>query len=189
MKKLMIALAAIALAIGAQAAQWTWGISALSPIYKPNTETAITSGTAYLFAYSTESAATTARATFVDDYAADKLNPTGYANTLGISDGILAASGAMNSDPYSGIAKGDTVYWAMIVVADEGLLVDYTSATRNADGKNRSVTFYEADNSKSNVFLASGGYQGAGFYTVPEPTSGLMLLLGVAGLALKRKRA
>jgi hypothetical protein len=25
--------------------------------------------------------------------------------------------------------------------------------------------------------------------TVPEPTSGLLLLLGVAGLALKRKRA
>ena len=40
---------------------------------------------------------------------------------------------------------------------------------------------------------ASGGYQGAGWYTassnVPEPTSGLLMLLGVAGLALKRKRA
>ena len=38
---------------------------------------------------------------------------------------------------------------------------------------------------------ASAGYSGAGWYSasVPEPTSGLLLLLGMAGLALKRKRA
>jgi len=42
---------------------------------------------------------------------------------------------------------------------------------------------------------ASDGWQGAGWYSVatpspiPEPTSGLLMLLGVAGLALKRKRA
>ena len=39
---------------------------------------------------------------------------------------------------------------------------------------------------------ASDGWQDAGWYSVanvPEPTSGLLMLLGVAGLALKRKRA
>jgi hypothetical protein len=29
----------------------------------------------------------------------------------------------------------------------------------------------------------------ANFQSVPEPTSGLLMLLGIAGLALKRKRA
>ena len=34
-----------------------------------------------------------------------------------------------------------------------------------------------------------GAFQTTGWQSVPEPTSGLLLLLGVAGLALKRKRA
>jgi len=32
-------------------------------------------------------------------------------------------------------------------------------------------------------------FNGAGTWTVPEPTSGLLMLIGMAGLALKRKRA
>lgn len=44
--------------------------------------------------------------------------------------------------------------------------------------------------SKLAALDATKGFTGAAVYeTVPEPTSGLLLLLGVAGLALKRKRA
>ena len=32
-------------------------------------------------------------------------------------------------------------------------------------------------------------FSGAGWYAVPEPTSGLLMLVGLAGLALCRKRA
>ena len=37
--------------------------------------------------------------------------------------------------------------------------------------------------------MATATQNASNWQVVPEPTSGLMLLLGVAGLALKRKRA
>ena len=46
--------------------------------------------------------------------------------------------------------------------------------------------------SKATFADTTATYAGAGWYqaaAVPEPTSGLLILLGVAGLALKRKRA
>ena len=66
---------------------------------------------------------------------------------------------------------------------------DSLTKARQADGKNVKVTFNLLDDSKAAAMQASGGYAGAGWYAVPEPTSGLLMLLGMAGLALKRKRA
>ena len=45
-------------------------------------------------------------------------------------------------------------------------------------------------NESGNVFKGATSFGGAGWYTAaPEPTSGLLMLLGMAGLALRRKRA
>ena len=38
-------------------------------------------------------------------------------------------------------------------------------------------------------FTASANFSGATWQSVPEPTSGLLMLLGMAGLALRRRRA
>ena len=43
--------------------------------------------------------------------------------------------------------------------------------------------------SKAAALDATKGYTGAGWYAVPEPTSGLLMLVGLAGLALRRRRA
>lgn len=54
------------------------------------------------------------------------------------------------------------------------------SGTRHFDGQNVGHDF---------TFEIEGSDSPTTFAAVPEPTSGLLLLLGVAGLALKRKRA
>ena len=86
---------------------------------------------------------------------------------------------------------GDTVYGAVIYT---------TTATFDA----KSVDFYIANIGTGTVGSDAGisignlntyylgntsGTATGGWQTVPEPTSGLLMLLGMAGLALKRKRA
>lgn len=61
--------------------------------------------------------------------------------------------------------------------------VAFTSASFAATASDVGVASIAFGNQK-NATQASGAWA-----AVPEPTSGLMLLLGVAGLALKRKRA
>ena len=76
--------------------------------------------------------------------------------------------------------------------------VIFNSDTAAADGTydfmvtgTRTATTMDSAGSGSRSF-AIGSQSGATWYTtesVPEPTSGLLMLLGVAGLALRRRRA
>ena len=62
-----------------------------------------------------------------------------------------------------------------------------------ADGGAEAEAYYQVSGLSNNATMLTGkaiaftgNFQGA---SVPEPTSGLLLLLGVAGIALKRRRA
>ena len=70
----------------------------------------------------------------------------------------------------------------------------YVSQLVNKTSQNPSKTTALAipPGTTSTVFNKDAkGFVNAGWYTasVPEPTSGLLLLLGVAGMALRRRRA
>ena len=58
MKKIMIALAAVALAVSAQAAAFSWKTTTAGKVYSAGTTTTLATGTAYLF----DSAAVTQQA-------------------------------------------------------------------------------------------------------------------------------
>ena len=79
---------------------------------------------------------------------------------------------------------GDSgAYWALFALND----VDEITP-----GAEYTVYFGTSDEAGGEIALtkiASGHLMTDGATPAPEPTSGLLLLLGVAGLALKRKRA
>ena len=94
---------------------------------------------------------------------------------------ITAATVSGKTITYSG--SGTDTYTAFAVIfAEDGKTGSYTATT--------SISMANDSQSKSFLFGSqTTNLANNAFEVVPEPTSGLLLLLGVAGLALKRKRA
>ena len=85
----------------------------------------------------------------------------------------IAAASSVFSDTDNFV--GNSTYSFYYTMEDAAGNV-FTSATKNTKALATAT---------ATIAFASGGSWAA----VPEPTSGLLLLLGMAGLALKRKRA
>ncbi len=174
MKKLIIVAAVTFAAIIAQASALNWGINSGTL-----DTTKFASGTAYFIAVND-----LARPTLTDQTAGDW-----YKNNIATAKSSALFTGVVTGGAFYSLAEANDYsrarqnYW---------LLID-NDATTDADHYfavatiNKAITF----NSNSTVAVTAGwaSTQMATFAAVPEPTSGLMLLLGIAGLALKRKRA
>jgi hypothetical protein len=102
----------------------------------------------------------------------------------GITDAIKtasASSGAINSTFSTDAVTGGNSYNFYMVIEDNDKT--FTSST---------VAVVAQATSTANILfgnMATATQNSANWVAVPEPTSGLLLLLGMAGLALKRKRA
>lgn len=205
MKKLMV-IAAVAIMAGiANAASMQWGTGVM---YKPNTDNdgafsstkAKATVTAYLFELTATEYATLVvlDANSAPDYAASaekifKQYATVTENLFSIADGLADGSGKTgtttsykNFNDSREFEKGDTAYAAMIF--------KYSDAANETDYYIANVASYAFDEDVDGSLLTLGTNQfgtGAaltGWTAVPEPTSGLLLLIGMAGLALRRKR-
>ena len=191
MKKLMIAFAAVALATIANAASITWGTSSSEALKNPDGTDAGGEGyiTMYLFSIN---AATYATLTAGGESSVSAKVWETYGSSLASANDSYVDDGmgqiVLYGDPGS-YSVGDTAYAATLLVYDEG-----AGATHYV-GNAAAYTFaadMDQDVYDMNTFI--GGSVGpmstaVNWAAVPEPTSGLLMLLGVAGLALRRKRA
>ena len=188
MKKIMIAVAVIAMATASQAANWKWGIANVFDGTGSTETTAKVTGTAYLFdsAVLTQSALYDALANGGDIATLTSVTSRDFAN------GIVNANDAASQFVYG---EGGMKYsfYAVIVDGDQAYFSNIKEVTANTTSTTASIALGSQNNNSttfSSLAPAGEGFQGAGHWSaVPEPTSGLLMLVGLAGLALRRKRA
>lgn len=185
MKKIMIAVVTMAAAIATQAASINWATG--TKVLAPESTAQAASGTLSMYVWLVD-------ATTYSDTSVDSLW-TSYGSKLSTATssrtGGAGKSGVtVVTDGLSFSTTEATYYYALTLLTYDG----------NKDG---TVEYYVANKAQSYVntagtgnnisslatVLGGSGTTAVSWTAVPEPTSGLLMLLGMAGLALKRKRA
>ena len=190
MKKLMMAAVVALAAIGLNAATVTWGATK-GYLYDGVSANKITSGNAYLMYVTTSYT----QADLVNAFVTAEGDATATLTAMTASGALATGAGTIGSNSritgasstYATTTDG-SVYF--VVFANDKMYVSGTTdAIYDALQQEATASFASITASSKLDFDAAEGYSAAGWYAVPEPTSGLLMLLGFAGLALRRRRA
>ena len=187
MKKLMMLAGAMVASLNVSAAAVNWGSGTIT--LQGGTQAGKGDVNAYLFELT--------KADY-DKLTADKVYET-YKDSLGTADATKSstAKGVANlTGKTTTYGQGDTAYAAILYVSSDGSyaignLASYTFDSA-MDGNVANLASYvggDANNGAASWASTSGGGSGGGGSGgVPEPTSGLLLLVGAGMLALRRKQ-
>ena len=192
MKKLMIAAAIVCAAAFANAATAVWGVGYIQDADGNDLGPSSTGYTATFNVYSDAALTTLVTSDAVSDWdsgfaageTADVLNNTSDTTYYGQ---IIVSHGTdtLTSDgfQFTTSSLSDQMDILIMTAPDEVTAIEKIGGG-DFDGANGAFATAGGGSGWS-----GGGSGGGGSGTIPEPTSGLLLLLGVAGLALKRKVA
>ena len=179
MKKLIVAAAMVCAAAFAHAATVNWGVSGV----KDSSGAAPTAGWAVMAFYTEVGAGSDAIVSAINSKTAGSLAFDTQALTVSMKKGKYGPADATVAG-ISDTSKYYDFYFVVFNNADAASATEYVIASASnvaysgMDGKYTAA----GDFSSLPAWQAIGG-------DVPEPTSGLLVLLGVAGLALRRRRA
>ena len=181
MKKLMIAAAIVCAAAFANAATASWGVGYIEDTDGNLLGSSSTGYTAIFNVYSDATLSTLVTSSSMSDW------DDGF--TAGETDDVLNNS-------------SETTYYAQIVIDHAGrtLKSDGFQFTTSTIMDQAEVFVMTASDEISGIEKIGGGdfdgpngafetNGGGSWGAIPEPTSGLLMLLGMAGLALRRRRA
>ena len=183
MKKILIALSAVAFASVVNAASVQWG----GTFSTPDLNDTLPTGTQFALLYSTS--AFSGAATSVEGFTVGSKADNGGSIVDVYAINATQSGNWEFSATWANSGKDANGYYAIMTLNDAGdkaaymYLGDISGTTPTSPTSNM---LYNEGWADLNASLTTGGYNTA---VAPEPTSGLLILLGVAGLALRRKRA
>lgn len=189
MRKILVAIVVAVAAIVSQAASFNWGAIASGSTGKLYLgTTAFGSGTAYLF-----DAASVSRETLLKSVLDEKKD---IATLAKIDTSSITTSKVVAKDlDYGTKLNSYDFYWAAVKDGNiyiSTLIEDQECPETGTTEMTWTDVYSTSYNKEIAEFKTGQASYAAGWYTagaIPEPTSGLMLLLGVGLMALRRRRA
>lgn len=192
MKKIILFAVVASALCGAQAAECVWKASGGNIFDSSGTSTKY-AGSVYVF----DNAKLTMEQVF-NAFVADSSYDFGAnaAATLSAANGAIVATSGANQFTYGEEGAATTYSFYLAVVDGNNIYFSNLAANKTALAPPTAQTVaFQSQNNNSTTFSGTApsgtGFQGAGKWSVavPEPTSGLLMLVGLGALALRRRRA